>query len=141
MLEPEHERMTAALKNPPCRSCIAGIIWRADLVIVEGVGGWRVPLGRDGAVSDLAQALDLPVILVVGMKLGCINHALLTAESILASGFKLAGWVANVMQPDMLELDANIATLRQEINAPCIGVVPHLREVTAQALADRIRFE
>lgn len=114
---------------------------QADPVIVEGVGGWRVPLGADGAVSDLAQALNLPVILVVGIKLGCINHALLSAESILATGLTLAGWVANIMDPDMPELDANLDTLRQEIDAPCIGVVPHMQPVTIEALAARLRLE
>ena len=113
---------------------------RADLVVVEGVGGWLVPLGSDGGVSDLAGALGLPVILVVGMKLGCINHALLTAESILIHGPGLAGWVANAMDPEMLEAEANLATLEREIAAPCLGVIPHMEQVTAQAVAERLRL-
>ncbi|EXJ15064.1 dethiobiotin synthase [Imhoffiella purpurea] len=96
----------------------------ADLVVVEGVGGWRVPLGSDFFVSDIPILLDLPVVLVVGLKLGCINHALLTVESIRASGARLAGWVANQVEPGMLVREANLATLAALIEAPCLGVVP-----------------
>ena len=112
----------------------------SDRVIVEGVGGWRVPLSSDGDLSDLAKAMGLPVILVVGVKLGCINHALLTIESILAKELTLAGWVANVMDPEMLELDANLATLRELIDAPCIGVVPHMHTVDTSAVADYLKL-
>jgi dethiobiotin synthetase len=107
----------------------------ADLVIVEGVGGWRVPLGSDGDLSDLAKVIALPVLLVVAVRLGCINHALLTVESIQSKGLTLAGWVANIMEPEMLELHANLATLRQAIDAPCFGVVPHMRQVSTAAIA------
>ncbi len=113
---------------------------QADVVVVEGVGGWRVPLGSDGAVSDLALTMNLPVILVVGMKLGCINHALLSAESISDSGIKMAGWVANMVHLEMLEQEANIATLKQEIGVPCLGIVPHMSQPTAQAVADRLQL-
>jgi dethiobiotin synthetase len=115
--------------------CYKQLSAQGDLVMVEGVGGWRVPLSSDGDLSDLAKALGLPVILVVGVRLGCINHALLTVESIQAKELTLAGWVANIMDPEMLELDANLATLRQSIDAPCIGVVPHMRPVSAEAIA------
>jgi dethiobiotin synthetase len=98
----------------------------ADVVVVEGVGGWRVPLGQTFAVSDLAFELDLPVILVVGMRLGCINHALLTAESIQAQGCKLAGWVANIIDSDSLMLDENIETLRSHFNFPLLATIPYL---------------
>ncbi len=120
--------------------CYKQLSEKADIVIVEGVGGWRVPLSEDGDVSDLAFALNLPVILVVGMKLGCINHALLSADSIKSKGMQLAGWVANVMSPDMLELDSNIATLTREIDTPCIGVVPHMQDVTIETLAAKLRL-
>jgi dethiobiotin synthetase len=113
---------------------------RSDLVVVEGVGGWRVPLGSDGAVSDLAATLGLPVVLVVGIKLGCINHALLTAESIMSGGLRLAGWVANTVDPEMLEPEASIATLEREIAAPCLGVIPCMRQITAQAVAERLQL-
>lgn len=112
----------------------------SDRVIVEGVGGWRVPLSSDGDLSDLAKAMGLPVILVVGVKLGCINHALLAVESILAKKLTLAGWVANVMDPEMLELDANLATLRESIDAPCIGVVPYMHTVDTSAVADYLKL-
>ncbi len=95
-----------------------------DLVIVEGVGGWRVPLGPDLAVSDLPRLLGLPVILVVGLRLGCLNHALLTAESILASGCHLAGWVANQIEPEMARREENLATLSSLLSAPLLGDIP-----------------
>jgi len=98
---------------------------QADVVIVEGVGGFRVPLNEEQDSADLAQQLGLPVILVVGMRLGCLNHALLTAEAIAARGLTLAGWVANVLDAGMAMLDENIAALRQRLNAPLLGVVPH----------------
>ena len=107
----------------------------ADMVVVEGVGGWRVPLGSPGDLSDLARDIALPVLLVVAVRLGCINHALLTVESIHAKGLILAGWIANIMEPEMLELHANLATLRQAIDAPCIGVVPHMQQVSTAAIA------
>lgn len=98
---------------------------QADLVIVEGVGGFRVPLGADGDSADLAVALALPVILVVGMRLGCINHALLSAEAIVGRGLRLAGWVANRIDPAMARFDENLATLQALLPAPLLGVVPH----------------
>ncbi|MBU0501531.1 MAG: dethiobiotin synthase [Gammaproteobacteria bacterium] len=94
---------------------------QADWVVVEGVGGWRVPLGKDGGVKELAAALDLPVILVVGMRLGCINHALLTADSIMTYGCTLLGWIANAIDPAMARLEENIATLAQEMPMPLLG--------------------
>ncbi|MGM9428779.1 dethiobiotin synthase [Hydrogenophaga sp. MI9] len=96
----------------------------ADVVLVEGSGGWRVPLNDDETLADLAVALALPVVLVVGLRLGCLNHALLTAEAIRADGLRLAGWVANAVDPDMGCRDENIDTLRQRLSAPLLGVVP-----------------
>ncbi|HPB76686.1 MAG TPA: dethiobiotin synthase, partial [Chromatiaceae bacterium] len=97
-----------------------------DLLIVEGVGGWRVPLGPDLAVCDLPGLLGLPVILVVGLRLGCLNHALLTAESILARGCHLAGWVANQIEPGMPRREENLATLSSLLPAPLLGDIPRL---------------
>jgi len=96
----------------------------SDFLVVEGVGGWRVPLGSTLAVSDLPPALGLPVVLVSGIKLGCINHSLLTVESIRMSGARLAGWVANQLDPDMPARDDNLATLTALIDAPCLGLIP-----------------
>jgi len=98
---------------------------QADVVVVEGVGGFRVPLGPDFDTADLAQELNLPVILVVGMRLGCINHALLTAEAIRARGLVLAGWVANRIDPVMLRFDENIEALQSRLHAPLLGITPH----------------
>lgn len=98
---------------------------QSDLLIVEGVGGFRVPLGVDRDSADLAVALDLPIIFVVGMRLGCINHALLTIDAIAARGLSIAGWVANRIDPAMSRFDENLATLEKLIPAPLLGVVPH----------------
>jgi len=96
-----------------------------DLLIVEGVGGFRVPLGPDGDSADLAVRLGLPVIFVVGMRLGCINHALLSTEAIAARGLPIAGWVANRIDPAMSRFEENLATLENLLPAPLLGVVPH----------------
>lgn len=98
----------------------------ADVVLVEGSGGWRVPLNEDETLADLAVALARPVVLVVGLRLGCLNHALLTAQAVRADGLHLAGWVANTVDPDMACRDENIATLRQRLGAPLLGVLPWL---------------
>ena len=98
---------------------------QADLVIVEGVGGFCVPLGTGYGTADLAMELALPAILVVGMRLGCINHAVLTVEAIARRGLKLAGWVANHIDPQMSRFDENLATLKTLMAAPLLGVVPH----------------
>ena len=112
----------------------------ADLVIVEGVGGFRVPLGAAGDSADLAIALGLPVIFVVGMRLGCINHALLTVEAIAARGLTLAGWVANRIDPAMARFEANLQTLQQLLPAPLLGVVPHAPEGGAAGAAAGLRL-
>jgi dethiobiotin synthetase len=111
---------------------------QADIVVVEGVGGFRVPLSDTHDTADLALALNLPVVLVVGMRLGCISHALLTAEAIMSRGLKLAGWVANCLDPDMLYPDENITSLKQRIDAPLIGVVPHLTPNDAKRATDSL---
>ena len=96
---------------------------QADVVIVEGAGGFRVPINREQTMADLAAQLNLPVIMVVGIRLGCINHALMTAGSIKAAGLNLAGWVANRIDPDMPALAENVQTLKAMIKAPCIADV------------------
>lgn len=99
---------------------------QADVVIVEGAGGFRVPLNDHQDMADLVRRLSLPVILVVGMRLGCINHALLSAASIYDAGLPLAGWVANRIDPAMEQFDANLAALQQRLDAPLLGMVPWL---------------
>lgn len=96
----------------------------AEVVIVEGVGGFRVPLGDQIEAADLAVQLGLPVILAVGVKLGCISHALLTAEAIRARGLTLAGWVANCVDPAMARREENIAALEARLAAPRLGTLP-----------------
>ncbi|MBK1645414.1 dethiobiotin synthase [Thiocapsa imhoffii] len=113
----------------------------ADQVLVEGVGGWRVPLGPELFLSDVPKALGLPVVLVVGLKLGCLNHALLTVESIRASDGVLAGWIANQVDPNMLEQEANLATLAALIEAPCLGVVPWLERPEPREVAGYLHPE
>ena len=109
---------------------------RADFTLIEGAGGWRVPISANEYLSDFAIALNLPVILVVGVKLGCINHALLTVEAIRSDGLELAGWVANVVDPDCARLAENIEFLKQHISAPCLATVPHLEAATAEHIAE-----
>ncbi len=100
---------------------------QADVVIVEGTGGYLLPLNDQEDGADLARQLKLPVIMVVGMRLGCINHALLTSMAIAASGLKLAGWVANCVDKDMKMREENIAALQQRIAGPLLGVVPNFK--------------
>ena len=107
----------------------------ADAIIVEGVGGFCVPLSEDIDTADLAQRLNLPVVLVVGMRLGCLNHALLTAEAIRARGLQLAGWVANCIPPAMPYVSENITTLQKRLAAPLLGVVPQLPNPNAASAA------
>jgi len=100
----------------------------ADVVIVEGAGGWRVPLWPRGFLSDLPSALGLEVVLVVGLRLGCLNHARLTAEAIERDGLSLTGWVGNLIDPGFERRDENVATLAQLLVAPCLGILPLLDE-------------
>jgi dethiobiotin synthetase len=93
----------------------------SDVVVVEGVGGWLVPLGPTISVADLPRRLGLPAVLVVGLRLGCLNHALLSAQSILASGVELRGWIANQVDPEMDRVEENVRTLRQRLPAPLLG--------------------
>lgn len=112
----------------------------SDAVVVEGVGGFRVPLNESFDTADLAEQLDLPVVLVVGMRLGCISHALLTVEAIAQRNLVLAGWVANEVDPDMKFIDENIEALELRIRAPLLGRVPRLDAPSAAAAAAFLDF-
>ena len=112
----------------------------SDAVVVEGVGGFRVPLSDGFDTADLAQQLGLPVVLVIGLRLGCISHALLTAEAIIARGLVLAGWVANERDASMRFADENIEALLLRIPAPLLGRVPRLARPTAAAAAAYLEF-
>lgn len=114
---------------------------QADFTLIEGAGGWRVPLSHHANLSDLAMALKLPVILVVGVRLGCINHALLSAEAIARDGLQLAGWVANIVDPRTSRLEENLASLAERLPAPCLGRVPKLKIVSAEAVAEHLQID
>lgn len=113
----------------------------ADLVIVEGAGGFRVPLGRGFDTGDLAALLGIPVILVVGMRLGCLNHALLTTAAIRNAGLTLAGWVANHIDPAMAYADENVEALEQRLPAPLIARLPYCARADARDVAQRLHIE
>jgi len=106
-------------------NCFDQLRAQADVVIIEGAGGFLVPLNDTQDSGDLAVRLGTPLILVVGMRLGCLNHALLSQEAILARGLRLAGWVANQIEPHMIGLQENIATLKTRIKAPLLGTIPY----------------
>ena len=101
---------------------------KMDYLFIEGVGGYAVPLTETFTTADLVESLDIPVILVVGMKLGCINHALLTVESILNKKQKLCGWVANRIDGDMQAYEENFSFLKEKIKVPCLGEVPYFKD-------------
>jgi len=112
----------------------------ADAVVVEGAGGFVVPLSATHTSADLAQRLALPVVLVVGLRLGCLNHALLTQEAVAARGLRLAGWVANRIDPAMQAQDDNIATLQARIRAPMLADIPWLATPDARTVVLQLPF-
>lgn len=115
-----------AIEIPRIAAALDALAGLADVVVVEGVGGFRVPLGPRRDSADLAVRLGLPLILVVGMRLGCLNHALLTAEAIAARGLELAGWVANRIDPAMAAYDENLAALASRLPAPMLAELPSM---------------
>lgn len=108
---------------------------QADTVVVEGVGGWAAPLTATLDQQHLVEALELPVVLVVGMRLGCLNHARLTARAVQADGARLVGWIANEVDPQMDRRDENFALLKARMPAPCWGRLPYAPEAEARELA------
>jgi dethiobiotin synthetase len=114
---------------------LARLATAGDFVVVEGVGGFRVPLGEALDTVDLARALALPVVLVVGLRLGCLNHALLTAQAIDAAGLRLAGWIANAIDPAMAAREENVAALSSRLAAPLLGQFAHSAAPDARALS------
>lgn len=131
-------RMTLDRLTGYCRGALMN---KNDIALIEGAGGWRVPLNSREMITGLARELNTPVILVVGMKLGCINHGLLTVEAILRDGVKLAGWVANQMDPDMNRYDENLQTLKSMIPALCLGSVPFMETVDRTVVADCLNIQ
>jgi dethiobiotin synthetase len=118
-----HEGVTISL--PPLRDAFDALCASHQIVVVEGVGGWLVPLAPALYASDIAKAWRLPVILVVGLRLGCLSHALLSARAIVADGCRLVGWIGNRIDPAMAAVEENLATLHALLPAPCLGVLPH----------------
>jgi dethiobiotin synthetase len=131
---------SVAIEIEHIRACYEQVAARADVVVVEGVGGFCVPLSTRFDTADLAQMLSLPVVLVVGLRLGCLNHALLTADAIAARGLKLAGWVANMVDPGMRHSMANVETLAARLPAPLLGCVPRLPAALPSAAAAHLDF-
>jgi dethiobiotin synthetase len=124
----------------PIIAAYAEIAAASDAVVVEGVGGFRVPLSDGFDSADLAAQLNLPVVLVVGLRLGCISHSLLTIEAIVARNLVLAGWVVNEIDPDMEYADENVEALLQRIPAPLLGRIPRLSRPSAAAAAEYLDF-
>jgi len=129
------ERKGVVIGIPRIAAALDALAQSADLVVVEGAGGFRVPLGPRTDMADLAVRLGLPLILVVGMRLGCLNHALLTAEAIATRGLRLAAWVANRIDADMAAYDENLSALMARLPAPLLAELPHMQSVDAGAAA------
>ena len=117
------KRVTIAQLTGYCRGALMN---PADLKLIEGAGGWLVPVNERETLAELAKELNCGVILVVGMRLGCLNHALLSARAIVAEGLPLLGWVANTIDPEMPRFAENLATLQSRLAAPCLGVIPYM---------------
>lgn len=126
------ERLTAQELRARCEPALQH---GHELAVVEGAGGWRVPLAGHETLAEMARLLGFPVVLVVGMRLGCLNHALLTAEAIRSDGLPLAGWVANVVDPHMACLQENVATLDALLGAPRLGLIPWQPGIGAEDVA------
>ncbi len=113
----------------------------AECVVIEGAGGWLTLLGERETLADFARLVDADIVLVVGLRLGCLNHALLTAQAIRTMDLSLAGWVGNSMGPAFERAEANLATLRRHIAAPCLGVLPHTPQPEVAELASLLLVE
>lgn len=113
----------------------------ADHVVIEGAGGWLTPLSSDRTLADFAALVDAEIILVVGLRLGCLNHALLTAQAIRWSGLPLVGWIGNGIDAGFERGQANIAALHERLPAPCLGLLPHCRDTTPAETAQRLALD
>jgi dethiobiotin synthetase len=113
----------------------------AEAVVIEGAGGWLTPLSESHTLADFAAMLDAQVILVVGLRLGCINHALLTERAIRAAGLTLAGWIGSAVDPAFERAQENRAALRARIAAPCLGILEHRPNASPAELADAINVD
>ncbi|EPJ45860.1 MAG: dithiobiotin synthetase [Osedax symbiont Rs1] len=120
--------------------CRGAMLNKVDFLLVEGAGGWRVPLNSRETMAQIPKELSLPVILVVGIKLGCINHAMLTVEAILNDGVLLAGWVANHIDPQMSASAESVETLKSAIAAPLIGTIPYLPDRSVKNASEYLQI-
>ena len=123
---------------PPILAAHARLSAAADAVVVEGVGGWAAPLADTLMQANLVRALDVPVVLVVGLRLGCLNHAALSARAVLADGCRLAGWIGSEVDPHMARRDDNLALLRALLPAPCWGWLPYQASPDPRSLVERL---
>lgn len=128
----------AQVALPPLRAAFDALATHADIVVVEGAGGLAAPFGPALDQADVARELGLAVVLVVGLRLGCVSHARLTARAVLADGLPLAGWIGSVIDPHMLRLEPNIETLRERLPAPCWGVLPHVPGADPRRMAGHL---
>lgn len=135
-LAARHAGVTLHLE--PMLAAFSTLAAGADAVVVEGVGGWQAPLTETLDQADVVRAMALPVVLVVGVRLGCINHARLSARAILDQGFSLRGWLGNSVEPGMLYADETIEILRRVLPAPCLGILPHQPGASAEAFAPHL---
>jgi len=129
-----------SIELAPLRTAFDQLRLLSDVVVVEGVGGWAAPLSATLDQADLARALDLPVVLVVGMRLGCLNHARLSAAAIAADGLQCVGWVANEVDPDMARRDENFALLTARLPMPCWGRIPYQPDADPATRAAHLRL-
>jgi dethiobiotin synthetase len=129
-----------AVELAPMLAAHARLAAQADVVVVEGVGGWAAPMAPSLMQADLVRALDVPVVLVVGLRLGCLNHAMLSARAIAADGCRLAGWIGSGVDPAMLRIDENRALLAARLPAPCLGWLPWQAAPDPVALAPSLRL-
>ncbi|MFT5594657.1 MAG: dethiobiotin synthetase [Oceanicoccus sp.] len=143
LLEPIAPHIAAQRINKPLSAqrivgLLRGVLMinPAQFMCIEGAGGWRVPLNLNETFADVAKELKAPVILVVGMKLGCINHALLTYEAILRDGLEIAGWIANRTDANMSAYEENLETLKAMLKVPCLGEVPFMENLEISKVAD-----
>jgi dethiobiotin synthetase len=118
--------------------CYHQLASKCERIVVEGVGGWRVPISNKKSIVDLVRLLDLPVILVVGFKLGCINHAILTAEAIRADGIRLIGWVSNQLDEEYLCAEETIEALKNTLFCPYIANLSYMRDFDPKAISTKI---
>jgi dethiobiotin synthetase len=128
-----------AVALAPMLAAHARLAAQADAVVVEGVGGWAAPMAPALMQADLVRALGLPVVLVVGLRLGCLNHAILSARAIAADGCRLVGWIGSGVDPEMLRIDENRALLAGRLPAPCLGWLPWQARPDPAALAGRLQ--